>query len=403
MKTLFIILIILTACSKSEPQTINGSGTQMTINGGGSNAIINHPRVAIDCEPANISFKYSAFPYPACLPGGTIVTLYKESETHGAAGPLVIQRSTNGGTTWLRIPVIVGGTPISAVSLSLSVSGSRVIIGWNLSSSTNVYYFAYSDNKGTDWTSGGSVTLSLSGYVSILFGKAQRLPSGKLLQPYYAVPSDAVTNPHQGGFIQSTDNGVSWSQGTTVHNQFAKLVSETGNEAIAAGRGALTEICVVISEVGSNDANTKMAAYFRNEDYAGFTHYYSANGGTTWTRSTNAYLPNFDPTAYRRPVSMIIYEGTMYVFCGNRKSGDFGSEYITCTPAQLYANSSGSFSAVTRFHNGIADSVASTNDYGYTNPFIDEAGQLVVHLYDAHPDNILADNYEVIIQKVVIP
>lgn len=393
-----LILILFSACV--EAQTINGSGTQMTINGGGTNASINHPRVAIDCEPANIPFKYSGFPYPGCLSGGTIVTIYKESETHGGAGPMVLQRSANGGVTWLRIPVIVGGTPISAIAMSLTVVESRIVIGWNLTSA-NVYYFAYSDDHGTTWTSGGSVTLALTG-TSVLFQKAQRLPSGKLLHPYYAYPADPLA-AYESGFIQSTDNGVSWEQGPIIHNQFGKLAGETAGEAVAAGRGVLSEPCVVISEVGVSDANTKMVAYIRNEEYTGFTHFYSSDGGTTWTRTATNFLVNFDPTAYRRPVSMINYEGTMYIFCGNRKSGDFGSEYVTCTPAQLYSNSSGSFSAVTRFHNGVADSYASTNDYGYPNPFIDEAGQLVVHLYDAHPENIQLDNYEIIKQIVVIP
>lgn len=407
MKLFIYILILFFGCVKAEPQvTINGSGTQMTINGAGTSAIINHPRVAIDCEPVNVSFKYSAFPYPDCFLGsyqrGTIVSLYKESETHGGSGPLMIARSKNGGVTWNKWQVNVGGL-ISTVAMSLAVYGNRIYIAWNLSSATNEYYFAYSDNAGDTWTSAGSVTLSLTGYASILFQKIQRLTSGKLLQAYYTIPADPVADPYIQGFIQSTDNGVSWAQGPIINSQFAKLASETAGEALAAGRGVVAEPCIMITEVGASDATTKMIAYLRNEEYAGFTFCYSSNGGTTWARQTGVVMTNFDPTSYRRPVSMINYNGTMYIFCGNRALGDFGSEYITCTPAQLFANDKANYSAVTRFHDGVADTYASANDYGYTNPFIDEAGQLVAQGYDADPGNTGGDNWQVIFQVVVIP
>lgn len=407
MKLLIFILFSLNVSA----QTINGTGQRMTINGSGTRTTINATAniliAAINCQPVNIAGKYSGFPYPDCfLEGvysGTIVTLYKESETHGAAGPIVIQRSGNGGATWTRIPVVVGGSPISAVAMSLAVYGSRIYISWNLSSATNVYYFAYSDDAGDSWVSAGSVTLALTGYISILFQKIKRLQSGKLLQCYYAVPADPVANPYINGFLQSTDNSVSWSVGPVIVSQFAKLVSETAGQALAAGRGVVAEPSVVITEVGASDATTKMVCYLRNEEYDGFTFCYSADGGATWTRQTGVVMTNFDPTSYRRPVSMINYNGTMYIFCGNRKAGDFGSEYITCTPAQLYANDKSNYSSVTRFHNGVADSYGSANDYGYTNAFEDEAGQLVAMGYDSDPGNTVGDNWQVIFQVVVVP
>lgn len=362
----------------------------------------------LDAVVAN-EFYYNGFPWPGCLSNGALITIYKRSLTHAGAGAMIFAKSFDGGATWDKKIVKVGFTDLTAISnLSLNVFNDRIIICWNEGSSSHIYHFAYSDNGGYSWVSGGTVTLSLTGYSSAVFSKPQKLPSGKLLQAYYAMPSDPVTNPYLAGFIQSTDNGVSWSQANTIASQMRKLPEEDGNTAVANGRGAFTEVCLVITHFGVSDATTKMVAYLRNEDYGGFTHYKSSDGGATWTRSTNGTFcvatPAFETPIANRPVHMINYSGTMYIFCGNRKPGDYGVEYITCTPNQLYANDIFNYSGVTRVYNGLADTLASDVDFGYTEPFIDANGQLAVQFYDANPAYTIAgEDWEDIIQKVILP
>lgn len=347
---------------------------------------------------------YNGFGWPGVLNDGTIVGIYKRSSTHGSSGALMIARSTDGGATWYKNQISIGGA-VSCTNLSLNVFDDRIIICYNQGSASNTYYFGYSDDGGETWLSGGSVTLSHSGYVSVVFSKPQLLPSGKILQAYYAIPIDNTVDPSLAGFIESLDRGETWAQGNLIASQMRKLPEESSNDAFAAGRGRFTEVCVAVTHEGETDGNTKMVAYLRNEDYGSFTHYYSANGGTTWTRSTNGLLSSFEPTSFRRPVHMINHGGTMYIICGNRKSGDYGIEHLTCTPDQLYANDRPNYGTVVRDYNCIADTNGSSNDCGYPEPFIDGAGQLVVWLYDTHPDYVagVTAEWAELHQLVIVP
>lgn len=413
MRLLFLILLF-PFFTQAQTILINGTGRTVTINAPGQpgNVTINDApeegivQKAVNSDVATEEF-YNGFPWPGITSDGTIVSIYKRSANHSSGGDLIFCKSIDGGATWDRNQVVVNSTEIEVTNLALNVFEDRIHISWNTSSSNHVYNFAYSDDKGTTWVSGGTCTLSLTGYVSVVFSKPQKLPSGKLLQAYYALPSDPVTDPSLAGFIQSTDGGDSWTAGSQIASQMRKIPAESGNDAVAAGRGRFSEVCLTITHVGATDADTKMVALLRNEEYSYYTHYYSSDGGDTWTRNNArplAYLPDTEAGIAKAPVHAINYLGTMYILCGNRLSGNYGLDYNTISPDNYFANNQ-VYSARVRVYNALADSNASPEDFGYTEPFIDGHGQLVCQLYDSSPNYVLGvtDDWEVIKQIVIIP
>jgi hypothetical protein len=364
----------------------------------------------IGSKPANVSYAatnstvadevyYNGFPKPAVLPDGRIVTLYKRSADHASAGAMMFGVKQNAVADWRKEQVSIDASLITGGSMELGVLASgRIIIAVAPNNTTS--RFAYTDNLGMDWVDAGSVTIP-AGYVWAIFGHINELPSGKILCPVYLAPTDNTVNPYVGRFFESTDGGATWALGDTVASQMKPNDGESGNDAIANGRGIITEFSPIISHTTGDDATTKMVAYFRNESYSGFMHYRSADGGATWSRTGNGNLP-FQTPIYNRPVYPILYNGLIYIFCGNRKSGDYGVEYCTCTPDQFYNNDVANYSAVVRVYNAIADTIASDIDFGYPVPFIDSTGQLCVQFYDANPNYLAPTDWEDVKQIIVI-
>jgi lysophospholipase L1-like esterase len=369
--------------------------------------MVNRGRVGPDPSPVSYAADnstvaseqyYNGFPKPDTLPDGRLVTIYKRSNDHASAGAMMFGIKQNSEASWVKSQVNIGGANITAGSMELrALPSGRVIIA--VAPTNTSARFAYTDNLGLDWVDAGTISVP-AGYVWAIFGHINILPSGKILCPVYLVPTDNTVNPYLGRFFESTDNGASWTLGTTVASQMKPNVGESGNDAIANGRGIINEFSPIITHATGVDATTKMAAYFRNESYGGYMHYRSSDGGATWTRTGNGLLP-FDTPIYNRPVHPILYNGLVYIFCGNRKAGDYGVEYITCTPDQFYNNDVANYSSVVRVYHAFSDSIASDIDFGYSVPFIDSDDQLCVQFYDANPSYVAPIDWEDIKQIVI--
>jgi hypothetical protein len=353
--------------------------------------MVNRGRVGPDPSPVSYAASdsiiaseqfYNGFPKPIVLPDGRLATVYKRSIDHASAGAAMFGVKQNLDTPWVKSQVSLNGAGVTMGSMELGILPSGRILFAYAPVNTSAK-FAYTDNLGMDWVDAGTINVP-AGYVWAIFGHINILPSGKILCPVYLVPTDNTVNPYLGRFFESTDNGVSWTLGTTVASQMKPNVGESGNDAIANGRGIINEFSPIITHATGVDATTKMVALFRNESYSGFMHYRSSDGGSTWTRTGNCVLA-FDTPIYNRPVHPILYNGYVYIFCGNRKSGDYGVEYIRCTPDQFFNNSYASFEPVVRVYNALADTIASDIDFGYSVPFIDSINQLCVQFYDANP------------------
>ena len=321
---------------------------------------------------------YSGFPWPAAIPGGTIVTVWKESVSHADAGSLMLGKSSDGGVSWKIRPIVIQGSPIICTNFSFTIIPSgRLILSHKPDHFTSLY-FAYSDDGGESWAPASGGFAYLAGYRSAPFSMPLRLPSGKLIQPFYSVPQTAG-NPSIAGYIQSFDNGNTWSYGDTIaqHKPYSTHPSRYG---------ITSEVCMAITDTGATDATTKIVAFLRNEEYKGWSHYKSSNGGISWSLDTTNVFEKFAPGSVAKfPVAMIKHNGLFYIFAGVRRLNDYHIAYVTCTPADLFNNNPSGYSAEVRVHNLNATTNGSEYDCGYPMPFHDHFHNLVLQWYDTSP------------------
>ncbi|MFN2439750.1 MAG: hypothetical protein ABR503_11165, partial [Chitinophagaceae bacterium] len=129
---------------------------------------------------------YSGFPWPAKLSNGTIVTVWKESDIHANPGFIMFGKSSNGGGTWSIKQIVLNGAAVQCTNLSLEVMPNNRIIISHQPNHTTSLYFAYSDDEGATWLPAAGGYTYVSGYRSAPFSKPVRLPSGKIIHPYYS-------------------------------------------------------------------------------------------------------------------------------------------------------------------------------------------------------------------------
>ena len=345
--------------------------------------MVNLPKAAIEVTIRDTGV-YSGFPWPGLLSNGTIVTVWKESSTHADAGAMMFGKSIDGGATWDIRQIILNGLPLQCSNLSLEVMpGDRIIISHQPNSKTSLS-FAYSDDAGATWKPAKGGYTYPSGYSSAQFSKPIRLPSGKIIQPYYSYPI-TPGYPSIAGYIQSTDNGATWSHGGIIA-QREPINKNPQGDAYTNGYGLTSEPWVAIIDTGATDANTKLAVFLRNQEYTGWSHYKSPDGGITWIRDKTYLFNKFaEGVIDKFPVTFIKHKGLFYIFAGSRKRDDYHISYVTCTPEDLYNNNAAGYSAEIRVQSLNADQNGSSYDCGYPVPFHDYFGNLVLQWYDTSP------------------
>jgi hypothetical protein len=360
---------------------------------------------------------YEGFPWPDILIDGSIITGWKKSPDHASAGAFMIGRSTTGGIPAQKKQATVGGVPITNVSLGLKKVGTRVLINYQDDPTYSTLKLAWINEvdlinnfAGADFIDAGEITLgSAANYACAPFGKIIQLPSGKLLQPFYKFPIDG-TSPAIAQFLESTDNGSSWSLGDVI-------ASHSNHTYATFPDGLFSEVSVVITEVGATDATTKMVALLRREiggagsGQTGYYHYRSSDGGETWSRDATVDNPGgwdrrmfypiyqADPSLANLPSHLVMHsDGFVYIFQGTRRGTEYTISYIKATPTEIWDNIYLNYDAEVKAVTIIP--VGQGIDWGYPEPFIDYYGKLVVQYYavqQASPKRIG------VYQKVITP
>lgn len=344
---------------------------------------------------------YNGFPYPDKLSDNSIITGWKRSATHSDAGPFMMARTTDGGATWTKRQITVGGTPIDCASLSLKKIGLYVHISYQddiLYTSTKFARCLETDlitdfdNADFDLT---ETVNFLPDYTSAPFSQMVVLPSGKIYQPYYSVGINGEVGNCISGLIESTDNGANWAIGTTIYTQ--DTVSPVPGQIV-------TETAVAVVELGASDATTKLVAYMRNETSEFYTHAASLDGGATWTVDPINLFYSFGNQVARSPVAVILYEGLVYIICGRRNATlVYTNEYVTCSVADALTNNQSGYSAnVVLPYTSNAQVNGAAIDFGYCEPFIDGNGELWIHFYDTSPIQDGGDRNCIIYQLAVV-
>lgn len=344
---------------------------------------------------------YNGFPYPLSnVSDGSLVTFWKKSGNHVAAGEVACARSIDGGATWTKGAVKVGGTFISADTLTAykMKASNYVILAWQTFAITpNVTYFArilesdlLANITAPNFTACGSVTYNQPNHKGYHFDNPIELPSGKLRLAYYTLP-DAGYAGSKAGWVDSTDNGATWALGNDI-------VVQSGG---GFPNGVISESCPVITEVGATDDTTKVVILCRNEDYGYWTHVKSADGGNTCIKDTTWNF-GYEFDSYQLPFSSKLHsDGFVYVVAGTRNApggaDNFKLQWLKLTPSALYNNTHplGVSPVASSYVPNSSTYNVDVIHWGYPVLFHDWQGELWCHVYDYKDGGYVADKLKI--------
>jgi hypothetical protein len=347
---------------------------------------------------------YSAFPWNGkkAFSDGSFGLSYKKSGNHAASGAIMYGRTTDGGATFNfdTINVTGYGNVIASNLCMLVLQKDRLFFSWQKDAETSKMFFAKSYDKGSTWQLIDSITYHTAadvsgntGYYAAQFEAIEMPYSKTVKQIYYDAPVNGTDRQHS-AFINIDSSLTTVTLGDTISNQ-------TGG---SFPNGQHSEVAIVITDSGTADNNVKMVAIERNEQYEGFTHYKSSDGGHTWTRN-DSYVLNvmFPAPVDRYPVSMLNMGDSIYIYAGVRHIGDYYIGYSSITPSAFFNNTSSAYSALQRIQDLNADNNGASIDCGYPMPLKDYYGKKVLHWYDTAPDYNGTDlpKHIIIYQKVL--
>lgn len=327
---------------------------------------------------------YNGFPFPAIMSNGDIVCLYKKAGGHAPKGPMTLARTTNGGSSWSEAQISVNGVPIESPVLSFVVlPNDRIIICYAEDETYTYLKFAYRDGYGHDFIFTDSINLG-TGYSSSPSPiKMLVMPSGKIRCGVYRY--GLTTNPAILAFINSTDNGESWTYGEEIFS--------TQNTGLGDYKGH--EFGIVQANNTGVDSTTQLCVYVRPATVGIFLQYKSIDGGANWsTDTTTTYNPGdyngglFYQPVGANPVDLIIHNDSVYMVSGTRNTTPSFFGYTLqvrrTTKENAFTNNHNIWKDVpvdTLLHFN-AETLGSDIDCGYPLLFHDGNGELWAMYYD---------------------
>jgi hypothetical protein len=328
MRKLIFILFLFSSVQAQQKITLT-IGKPLPISGLVDNTIIYTSPTDAKGYPA-----FASAPSP--LSDGSLVTGFKKSADHASQGDFAIVKSTNGGLT-SSLHYVRTASGIVQTSMGTfyrdAVSGYLYALTVDANTSGNSPNFLKVDtyrilessfiaDPDANWTQ--TTTVNFNGYasgmvISDLWGAVLKMPSGKIRVPISL--RNTSTTRHIALFIESTDDGATWTIGSTP------ILDITATGTFPSTQ--FSEVNPVIVENGATDATTKIVVLIRNESYALWTHVKSSDGGTTWTQDNTYnfgyYFSDISPISELNygspqhiPVCSILHDGTMYSVIGYR-------------------------------------------------------------------------------------
>lgn len=328
------------------------------------------PFASLTTAIVDVDTKYAGFPWPVQKDDTTIVFV-KYSTTHADAGPMRYYKSWNGGRSWTTgANVTVGGTEISVTSLQTGIFDNRITICYTEDTYDSVK-FAYSDNGGVTFTASTALPYQVAWTGSPSIQSMFNIVSDTIFSAHYEIDTDSS----RAFLIYSANNGVSWARGNTVLLQSGSVFPD----------GRTSEWSCVITEMGTMDANTKLASLHRNEDSQFYTFVSTANGFATSTEDVTNLMYEFGAQIDRAPTNMVNIGGIIYIVCGNRRvNSAYGIEWVTIPAASFYTNTQSDYSKVKRSYVASAYTKSAAIDFGYPMLY-DYNGRPYITFYDVSP------------------
>ncbi len=312
---------------------------------------------------------YNGFPWPI-QKGDTTIVFVPQFNEHIGPGPIRVFKSQTGGRNWaLQGSVRVDGTTLSITALQVGLIGDTMHLSYCRSASYDTIFFAKNYGGGLDFTSTGYVKYQTGWVGSPAINNIFKMVSDTVYAPMYELDADSSR-----AFLCYYTGGT-WYRGNTV-------LLQTGT---TFPNGLTNEWGLIITKLGTMDANTEIATLHRNGNYGYYTHVRTSNGFITSTEDVTNLFYEFGVQETRSPLAFYMLDSTVYIIDGNRRTtGMMAIEYCTISASNFFTNNQAGYSKVRKLYSGAAGFKAAGEDFGYPMTY-EYNGKPYIAFYDVSP------------------
>lgn len=341
---------------------------------------------------------YEAFPMILDAIYNQTEGIFKQSSTHAGAGSLIFVKTTDKLKTWSKNYVTFNSIPVTALNHSIGrKSTTRTTIAYRATDS--LIRIGYNDLQTHVFTLTQILDLDTDSF--LVYPSPVRMvemPSGNLRLILYKLNKFGGRTV---GEIWESEDGETFAFFSQIYSHNSAVTTPT----LGDWRG--NEIAIGITHNTGIDSTCKMIALIRvqvaSEGGVSPMHFFSSDGGSTWSKSLTAdpgsfvddlgaTIVNNSPGLSRHllysflasnsPFDIRLHNGKVYVVNGERRNSyGYSLKYITASPDGAFQNKWNNWIRpfFKKFYN--AKQLGSSTDCGYPVIFIAN-NDLYVSQYD---------------------
>jgi hypothetical protein len=338
---------------------------------------------------------------------GAIQTVLGRKGGHAAAGDLIIKTTLDGGDSWTEETVKVGGVEVQVVAHQMGWNDTtgRQILFYQLGTAFDEINWATRNGATGDFTYRGTISASAGcDWIAPCPVELKQMPEGEWRFAFYE--GDNAGALMQGGFYESSNNGITFTFSHFVYSRTAVLTGPVSTWMV----NEWDWLC--IDDTGDN-TTSKFIVIGRlhtsvPDGGVKYAHFKSL-GGTTWTQDSTADAGSFvDDNGISQsgpftrelfwpflesnsPVYLALHNGKVIIGNGERNVANGYKHKITwTTPAGAYENKFSNWIRPITVNGFNATDLGSSIDCGYNRPFKHKASAeatntLAYQHYDVSP------------------
>lgn len=320
---------------------------------------------------------YAGFEMRDQYTDGSEVGVHKEAGSHGAAGPFIFKRSTDGLTDTSHQITVTGHGTIESAAHSFYVQktgahAGRIIIAWQ-DFDADWLKFAYRDGVVGAFTYAGQVNAPSGFQMFPTPEKMMVMPSGEIRCGVYCTPTSGDSQLRE---IISTNTGVSWTLQAAfatgaLYSEFTRCI--THNTGVDATCKIIYGIRLWVPGDGASyyvfrkSSNGGATVTYENVDDAG--SFVDDHGDTISGPFNRGILYSFLQS--NGPLKFIKFNGEIIAACGERGSGSGWIsrrlKFIKATPDDAFENKFSNWTRPIQVRGYNAEYNGSSVDCGYVD------------------------------------